>query len=161
MEPMKRNVYFGLGFVLSIGLLIPASAQDNAQSGDSLGNYARQVRKDGGTAKAKPKTFDNDNLPREDKLSVVGNAAPTPPAPVTGDKDAAAANATAPATGDKAPASDSKNATPPSANSPGQDPKERAEATKQWADKITAQKDAIDLSQRELDVLQREYQLRA
>ena len=37
----------------------------------SLGDYARQVRKDPG-AKSKPKVFDNDNLPREDKLSVVG-----------------------------------------------------------------------------------------
>ena len=35
------------------------------------GDYARQIRKEPG-AKSTPKVFDNDNLPREDKLSVVG-----------------------------------------------------------------------------------------
>ena len=44
----------------------------------SLGAYARQVRKEP-DAKPKTKVFDNDNLPKEDKLSVVGNA--TTPAP--------------------------------------------------------------------------------
>ena len=39
----------------------------------SLGDYARKVRKDPGP-KAKPKVFDNDNLPMNDKLSIVGQA---------------------------------------------------------------------------------------
>ena len=34
-------------------------------------------------------------------------------------------------------------------------------AWKDWQNKLTAQKDSIDLANRELDVLQREYQLRA
>jgi len=34
-------------------------------------------------------------------------------------------------------------------------------AWKQWGDKIKAQQDTIDLATRELDVLQREYQIRA
>ena len=37
----------------------------------------------------------------------------------------------------------------------------RAAAAKQWEDKIDAQKAQIDLLGRELDVLQREYQIRA
>src|SRR5882724_11781766 len=75
---MKQLTTFGIGLVLSLGLAgLPAAAQDQAPSNaatgssDSLGSYARQVKKDG-TPKAKAKVFDNDNLPREDKLSIVG-----------------------------------------------------------------------------------------
>ncbi len=57
---------------------VPAHAQNQApstsqksSSGSSLGDYARQIRKEPG-AKSTPKVFDNDNLPREDKLSIVG-----------------------------------------------------------------------------------------
>ncbi len=48
----------------------PSNSQSSS-SGQSLGDYARQVRKDP-EAKSKPKVFDNDNLPKDDKLSVVG-----------------------------------------------------------------------------------------
>jgi hypothetical protein len=52
----------------------PASSQSSssqsASDQSSLGDYARKVRKDP-NAKAKPKVFDNDNLPTDDKLSVV------------------------------------------------------------------------------------------
>ena len=84
---MKRIAYSGFGLVLSFGLLAPgAGAQSQTQpnspsqtsQGSSLGDYARQVRKDT-QPKAKPKVFDNDNLPTEDKLSIVGPATPTPP----------------------------------------------------------------------------------
>ena len=64
-------------------------ASQNSSSGSSLGDYARQVRKDPGST-AKPKVFDNDNLPREDKLSIVGQ----PAAPAAGsDTDAKATQA--------------------------------------------------------------------
>src|SRR5580658_7128018 len=71
---MKRITH--IGFVLGL-LTVLAGAQTapqtSTQSTDqsSLGTYARTVRKDP-AAKAKPKIFDNDNLPTEDKLSVVG-----------------------------------------------------------------------------------------
>ena len=52
-----------------------------------LGDYARKVRKDRAT-KTKPKVFDNDNLPAEDKLSVVGQETATAEA---ADKSASAA----------------------------------------------------------------------
>src|SRR5882724_5674620 len=158
---MKPTAYLGLGFVLSLGLLVPAGAQDKTQSGDSLGDYARQVRKDGGQAKAKPKTFDNDNMPREDKLSIVGTArvADIPPATTEESKSAE----TAPANGTNAQAG--TQAQPQGPVAPPKSVKEeeasRQAAYKQWQTRIAAQKDAIDLSQRELDVLQREYQLRA
>ncbi len=113
----------------------PAPAQDQS----SLGDYARKVRKDP-AAKAKPKVFDNDNLPTDDKLSVVGQKPPETAAVVDDknkdkDKDAAA--------------------------KPSDDDVKRQALIKEWQGKLSAQKDAIDLASRELDVLQREYQLRA
>jgi len=137
------NIGLGFGFVLGAMLLaFPAGAQTTSQDQgqSSLGDYARKVRKDPGAAKAKPKVFDNDNLPTNDKLSVVG------PAP--------AADAT------QKPA-DSKDAAAKPAASADEEQAKKQAAWKAWQDKLTAQKDSIDLASRELDVLQREYQLRA
>jgi hypothetical protein len=147
-ETMKNIKYLGLGFVLALSIIVlnsVAAAQTSSSTPDqsSLGDYARKVRKDP-AAKAKPKVFDNDNLPTNDKLSVVGpaptaDASTTPAAADAKDKDAAAKPASA---------ADDEQA------------KKKALA-KGWQDKISSQKDAIDLASRELDVTQREYQLRA
>jgi hypothetical protein len=134
---MKRIKYVGFVIAVSavlLGSLAVAQTSSSAQDQSSLGDYARKVRKDP-AAKAKPKVFDNDNLPTNDKLSVVG---PPPTADTT-----PAAAAAKPAT----PADDEQA-------------KKKALA-KNWQDKLTSQKDAIDLASRELDVTQREYQLRA
>jgi hypothetical protein len=145
---MKRSKYIGLGFVLALSTLLLSSlaaAQSTSSTPEqsSLGDYARKVRKDPGAPKAKPKVFDNDNLPTDDKISVVGQ-------PVT------TASAT-PAASDK-PADSKDAAAKPSAD----DEKAKKQAAwKVWQDKMTAQKDSIDLAGRELDVLTREYQLRA
>ncbi len=153
---MKNMACTGIGLVLFLGLAgLPAGAQGQApstQSAPSLGEYARQVRKDPGST-SKPKVFDNDNLPTEDKLSVVG-AAPT----TTADNSAPADNA-APAAADTKAAPGEKEG--PSAAKTTTDDAAKAAAQKQWADKLTAQKEQIDLMARELDVLQREYQIRA
>ena len=143
---MKRITYVGFVFALFTILAgSPALAQTTqtttpATDQSSLGDYARKVHKDP-AAKAKPKVFDNDNLPTEDKLSVVG-------APV-------AANA-----GDSSStSSDSKDAAP--ATKPEDDQAKKQAEWKSWQDKLVTQKSAIDLASRELDVLQKEYQLRA
>src|ERR1700687_2106782 len=76
---MKPIVCSGVGLVLLlVAAGVPASAQNQAPStsqtspsGSSLGDYARQGRKEPG-AKSTPKVFDNDNLPKQDKLSIVG-----------------------------------------------------------------------------------------
>jgi hypothetical protein len=145
MKTMKRIKYVGLGFVLALSTVLLgslAAAQTTSSAPEpSLGDYARKVRKDPNNAKAKPKVFDNDNLPTDDKLSVVGPAAAADASDKSADgKDAAAAK---PAT-----AADEEEA------------KKKA-MWKSWQDKLTAQKDTIDLASRELDVTQREYQLRA
>jgi len=189
---MKRIAYSGIGFVLFLGLLsLPAAAQDQAPSnsqgsssstpsGTPLGDYARQVRKAG--APTKPKVFDNDNLPTEDKLSIVGPApkasadnstdtksdeTAAPPAPgetkasaetkTSGEGKAPEAKVAPDArggSGEKAPGTSA-------GKSPDDEVAAKQAAWKQWGDKIAAQKDQIDLAARELDVLQREYQIRA
>jgi hypothetical protein len=148
---MKQIKTYGIGLVLLLGASgIPSNAQDQtqsntqSQSGPSLGDYAKQVRK-APEAKSKPKVFDNDNLPREEHLSVVGKAAEP------------AENAPAPR------AEEPQGAATPAAGSssaPMDDATKQA-ALKQWADKFESQKKQIDLLQRELDVVQREYQIRA
>ena len=159
---MKRIANYGIGLVLLLGFAgIPASAQNQTQSNSdsaaspSLGDYARQVRKDT-DAKSKPKVFDNDNLPRQDKLSVVG----TPSEPTADNsaeqKQAESANASA---GNEAKAAAGEKPAAEAAKPVDEAAKEAA--SKQWADRIEAQQKQIDLAQRELDVTQKEYQLRA
>ena len=164
---MKHIACSGIGFVLFLGLTgIPAGAQNqapatsqNTPSGTSLGDYARQVRKDPGTT-SKPKVFDNDNLPREDKLSVVGSA------PASSSITEAQSDNVAPAAGDNKAGTEGKPAEMKQPQvvagvaAPASEADKQA-AWKQWGDKIAAQKEQIDLLARELDVVQREYQIRA
>src|SRR5579863_6534820 len=92
---MKRMAKNGMGIVLLLGLAgIPTGAQNQSASsstGQSLGDYAKQIRKEP-DAKAKPKVFDNDNLPKDDKLSIVG----TPPPPPSNKSDEAKADESKP-----------------------------------------------------------------
>jgi hypothetical protein len=144
---MKRITCFAFTiatFAVTLFSVAGASAQSQttptttAPDQSSLGDYARKVHKDP-AAKSKPKVvFDNDNLPKEDKLSVVGEAV------------ASDANANPKTTDDK--------------DAPGKADEDQAKKQaewKGWQDKLSAQKNAIDLSSRELSVLQKEYQLRA
>ncbi|HEY6339488.1 MAG TPA: hypothetical protein VIW68_13425 [Candidatus Sulfotelmatobacter sp.] len=151
---LKRVAYLGFGSVLMSVLSLSAVAQNQpsssqSQSGSSLGDYARQIRKDGpAPAKARPKVYDNDNLPAGDKLSVIGEASQATTAQTGSESQAAAASAsTAPGAQPKTPEQEAAE--------------KKAAVAKQWQDKISAQKDSVDLLGRELDVTQREYQLRA
>jgi hypothetical protein len=181
---MKPIVCRGVGLAqLLVAAGVPASAQNQAPSssqtspsGSSLGAYARQIRKEPGAAKSTPKVFDNDNLPKQDKLSIVGQKA----APASDNSKLAQSENTTPAagaattptptdgtTGTQAQAGASANAAAgQKASSTGaakapEDEATKQAAMKQWADKIATQKAQIDLLGRELDVLQREYQIRA
>ena len=136
---MKRITQIALAFSLfTIVAVSLALAQTTAPSPDqsSLGDYARKVHKDP-AVKAKPKVYDNDNLPKDDKLSVVGDAGAT-------------ANAAA--------TTENKEAETKSADD---ETSKKQSEWKGWQDKISSQKNAIDLASRELDVVQKEYQLRA
>ena len=130
---MKRiSIVFALVALLAVCAVAQNSTTATDQS--SLADYARKVRKDP-SSKTKPKVYDNDNLPTDDKLSVVG-------APATAD-----AQNTAGKPADDGQAKD--------------DQAKKEQGWKDWQDKMTTQKSDIDLASRELDVLQKEYQLRA
>jgi hypothetical protein len=154
----------GLGFVFALStffLTCTAGAQTPSQPKDqsSLGDYARKVKKDTGAPAGKPKVFDNDNMPKDDKLSVVGQPpvaeTKTAKAEDAGEKPAAPAEGKATSDGKAAAQTKPGTATP-------EDEKAKKQAEwKGWQDKITAQKDQVTLASRELDVTQREYQLRA
>ena len=159
---MKHTAAFGIGIAfflcvtgLNGGLQAQTASNPQASSGgQSLGEYARQVRKEP-DAKPKAKVFDNDNLPKEDKLSVVGNAtAPASEPAATESKPAETNNA--------ASANQAKSdAGAPPTDTSKMDQAGKEAAWKQWGDKLAAQQQTIDLLTRELDVLQREYQIRA
>jgi hypothetical protein len=139
METMKRIAVVLALFTLAASYSVWAQSTQsttNPAAQPSLGDYARTVHKEP-AAKAKPKVFDNDNLPSDDKVSVVG-------AP--------------PATDADAKSSDDKDG----AKAAGADDAAKKQAEwKSWQDKFTTQKSSIDLATRELDVLQKEYQMRA
>src|SRR5579872_5817912 len=153
MKPMT-NIRLGIALALSTVLLsLAAGAQSSSQAPEqsSLGAYARKVHKDSDTAKPKPKVFDNDNLPKDDKLSIVGQ----PPATSTADATATDASKAAAS----AATADAKTAAPAK---PADDEQAKKQAVwKSWQEKLSGQKEQIDLVSRELDVTQREYQLRA
>jgi len=130
------------GVMAALGAV--ASAQSSAQSqaagpDQSLGDYARAVRKDKDKAPPPVKKFDNDNLPHEEKVSVVG-ATPEQ----NGERGTEAQSGEQEAA-KKAATSDA----------------DKQKLWDDWKDKLAKQKDQIDLMTRELDVLQREYRMRA
>lgn len=151
---MKRITCLGftaalLTVVFTVIADSPAMAQTTTSTPDqsSLGDYARKVHKDPAAPKAKPKVFDNDNLPTEDKLSVVGSRAPA-----SSDSSMAESDSKAGSSSDGKEAAGAK---------PDDDQAKKQAEFKGWQEKISAQKNSIDLASRELDVLQKEYQLRA
>jgi hypothetical protein len=162
MEVMKHIAYVGFGFALFAASVVPASAQQSQasstqsqnQAQPSLADYARQIKKDSPQPKSKPKVFDNDNLPKNDKLSVVGERPP-----VAADKSSEAKPADS--TGNVPAATDKKSAPETKAAATEDDQAKRQAALKEWQQKLTAQKAQIDLVDREWDVLKREYQVRA
>lgn len=151
----------GLLLVLALAGL-PAWAQSqassntqSASSGQSLGDYARHMRKNPETSGKAPKVYDNDNLPKNETLSVVGvTASPS---------EGAAANlaSQAPATGEAKPGAENNAAKPAPQTGSAEEKAAKDAAIKQWTDRINEQQKQIDLLSRELDVTQREYQLRA
>lgn len=151
---MKRNATNLLWVLLLVTLVAGAAS---AQSSDNLADYARQVRKQKAGSTPAAKKFDNDNLPAAEKLSVVGQA-PAADADATTDK-AAPVDANAAATDTAKP----EQAAAGQANAqPAKDAAaEKQKENEAWQKKIKTAQDQIDLQTRELDVLNREYRLRA
>ena len=137
-DQMKRTLWMAIGVLLLFGSSL-ASAQ-------SLGEAARATRKGKAHQSATNHHYDNDNLPVNDKVSVVG------PAPAA---NANSANPTA----------DGSNQTQAAPLVPPVDPKvaaaDRQKAADEWKDKLAGQKSKIESLNHELDLTQREYRLRA
>ena len=133
---MKRIVFVWLAAMIMTGFTVSFSG---AQA-DSLGDYARSVRKEKKAENVKQ--FDNDNLPKTDKLSVVGQQ------PEETTPDVAAQNS------DDNQAAKAEDKAPTSAE-------EKQKANDEWKQKIDDQKSKVEMASRELDVMQREYRLRA
>jgi len=120
--------------VATVALLLIGVGSLSAQS---LGDLARNVRKNKPETASANHHYDNDNLPVNQQLSVVGP-------PPTSASDAAQAQAT----GNAAAANPATPADP-------------QKAGEEWQKNIAAQKSKIDALSHELDIDQREYRLKA
>lgn len=148
------------GLVVSSALVVSSGAQSQNQS---LGEYARGVKKTkpAQASPAKPKVYDNENLPTGATLSVVGTAsqdANPVDAKVETKADANAKSADPSKAAPKADGADEKKQE--AQIKPGQSLEDRKQALDAWQKKLDGQKDKVSLASRELDVLQREYQLK-
>jgi hypothetical protein len=165
---MKRitNLWLGMIFVLSLAMSSLAqtsttatttaqasagttTAQPSTADQQPLGDYARSVRKEKNQA---VKSFDNDNLPMEDKLSVVGATPASDEHPAA--NPAIAGNGGDASTADKADPKKLPTVTP------GESMEDRQKKYGQWQDKLSEQKGKVDLLSHDIDALQREYKLR-
>jgi len=139
---MKRTLWMAVGALLLLGFSMAAA--------QSLGDVARSVRKGKAQQNTASRQYDNDNLPKDDHLSVVG---PAPAADANTAAQSGDANAQS-----QAASSSSTEATAP-------DPKaaaaERQKVADEWQKKIEDQKKKIDSLNHELDLTEREYRLRA
>jgi len=133
---MKHTKLMAIGTLLLLGV--------SGAAAQSLGDYARAARKKKVEPTSTTRHYDNDNLPTNETLSVVG---PPPPAPANAGQGAANTSST------------------PAAKAAAADPAAAAAERKKTADELTKkldqQKQKIDSLNHELDIDQREHRLRA
>ncbi len=123
---MKHIKWMAIGTLLFLGV--------SGAAAQSLGDYARAVRKNKPEPTTASRYYDNDNLPTNETLSVVG-----PPA------------------GDAKPGQAVKVA----AADPAKAAAEHQKAADEWKEKLAKQKEKIDSLNHEIDLDQRELRLRA
>ena len=165
---MRRINYIWLAGIVFTGLLAgtalcqtsAAPNQDTAASGQSsaappadnqgqsLGSYARAVRKT--KAPEAAKKFDNDNIPKSDTISVVGSGSAASQPAAADDKTQA-----------EAQAQSANNANQLPSVTPGQSQEQRQQVYEEWQGKISEQQGKIEGIAHELDLEQREYRLKA
>jgi hypothetical protein len=155
MEQLMKRIWLVAvaGFVLT-SILSSVSIQAQSAQSTSLGDYARAVKKNKPEAKkSATNIYDNDNLPRDTAVSVVGTPS------VTASEADKEKN---PETGTNADekAKEKKKAEESGQIKPGQSPDDRQQAIDTWKHKIDDQKAKVDLLNRELNVLTREYQIK-
>jgi hypothetical protein len=163
---MKRNTMAAMIVVLLTALAGSAVYAQNAP----LGDYARQVRQQKKGQAPPVKSWDNDTIPRDDKLSVVGQApAENPdanPQAVSGEASAETAKAD---TGKSdstanAPSAQKQNSAPAASSeekkSFAEEQADKQKLLKDWQAKIQTQQAQVDELAKDLDLTNREYRLR-
>ncbi|MBV9622889.1 MAG: hypothetical protein JOZ14_02805 [Acidobacteria bacterium] len=177
---IRRSCYW-LATVL-IAAMATASALMAQSENKSLGEYARAATKARKASPPAARVYDNDNLPRDGAVSVVGQAgseltgSPQPAEESSQqshdqdqaqdkDKDKDKGKEQSQDTGAPRSATTSPSAKEAKASEtklePGQSAQEREKALQGWKQKIAGQKEKIDLLSRELDVVKGEYRLKA
>jgi hypothetical protein len=163
---MKRIAWLAGISIFLATLASVAVAQDA-----SLGDIARQTRKQKGQKAPTAKKYDNDNLPADDKISVVGQApaeSADASAPATSGEPTPAAESADKSGTPAAPAAGSADSTtaPKSTTAEDKKPANNEQAQKQlmfkeWQGKIHEQQNQVDMLTRDIDLANREYRLRA
>jgi hypothetical protein len=150
---MKRPIKYAFSLVIALLAVALVGAAQSNQNQPSLGDYARAVKKHKPTTTS-GKTFDNDNMPSSGTLNVVG----TPSEDKSADgKDADDKDAKS---GEKSDAQKDAQKKDSTQLKSGQSAEDRQKAIDAWKEKITDQKGKVDLLSRELDVIQRERQIK-
>ncbi len=139
---MKRMIMVGitLAALVLLGAGAASSQTSSQSSGPSLGDAARAARKKKAQSEPATRQYDNDNLPKNETLSVVG---PEPSATTN--------------SGQQSP----EQAAQQEAQAKAAAAEERQQASDDMQKKLDAQKAKIDELAHELDLDQREYRLRA
>lgn len=130
-QQTKKLMALGTLLLSAIGLVVLAT---NTASAQSVADAARAARKNKADSAPTTHRFDNDNLPTDSGISVVGPSAPSDAQPQAQTKPPVDANAAA---------------------------AERQKAADDWKDKLDKQKEKIESLNHELDLDQRELRLRA
>lgn len=131
---MKRTVWMAIGALL---LLMAGTA-----TAQSLGEVARTARKSKAQQTAPNHKYDNDNLPKEDHLSVVG---PAPNESAT--PNSSGFSGSSPSSGQPSGDSNTSNAS--------------AQNSDDWKKRLDDKQKQVNDLAHELDITQREYKLRA
>lgn len=154
---MKWVLSAAVVLVLASAGTAPAQSQN-----ESLGDYARSVKKtkpDSSTQASK--VYDNDNMPADGTLSVVGTQAPADSADK---KDQDANDATADAKSAEAGKSDTKSGDKTDKKEPqlkpGQPAPERDAALEATKNRLEEQKKKVSMLEQDLDLFQREHNLK-
>jgi len=144
---MKRMTWMTIAMALLLGVSL-ASAQ-------SLGDTARANRRTKSQQSSATKHFDNDNLPTNQPLSVVG------PEPSAAASSTAQAGADSKATGKEGKDGQTAKDAASADGKAAADKKPEKSAEDVMKGKIDAQKQKIDELSKDLDITEREYRLRA
>ena len=131
-----------MGCMLAVSVVMVASAMFAAAQSDSLGDYARAVRKE--KHPAAKLVYTNDNLPTNTTISIVGPSA----------EPAEEKSALKPPDETEKPAAAQKETKETKAAE-----KPVPQNDQEWLGQINAQKKSLSDMEHELDLLQREYKL--